>query len=53
MNELDNTYMERIAELARKKGGEQGLEISAVLKVSLTLFLKNIIIKLILIGRRI
>lgn len=33
MNELDNSYMERIAELAKKKGSEHGLEISAVLKV--------------------
>lgn len=32
MNELDNTYMDRIAELARKKGAEQGLEISAIVK---------------------
>lgn len=34
MNELDNSYMERIAELARKKGTDQGLEISAIVKVS-------------------
>jgi hypothetical protein len=34
MNESDNTYMERIAELAQKKGGEQGLEIVATVKVS-------------------
>lgn len=34
MNEGDNTYMERIAELAQKKGQEQGLEIVATLKVN-------------------
>jgi hypothetical protein len=33
MNELDNSYMERVAELARKKGTEHGLEISTDLKV--------------------
>lgn len=33
MNENDNTYMERIAELAQKKGLEQGLEIVATVKV--------------------
>lgn len=35
MNECDNTYMERIAELAQKKGQEQGLEIVANVKVEL------------------
>lgn len=33
MNELDNSYMERVAELAKKKGQEQGLEIVATIKV--------------------
>jgi importin-7 len=33
MNELDNSYMERIAELAKKKGQDQGLEIVATIKV--------------------
>ena len=32
MNELDNSYMERVAELAKKKGQEQGLEIVATIK---------------------
>lgn len=32
MNELDNTYMERVAELAKKKGQEQGLDIVATIK---------------------
>ena len=33
MNELDNSYMERVAELAKKKGQEEGLEITATIKV--------------------
>ncbi|KAL7049000.1 hypothetical protein ACKWTF_003564 [Chironomus riparius] len=32
MNELDNSYMERVAELARQNGVEQGLEITTVVK---------------------
>lgn len=32
MNELDNSYMERVAELAKKKGTEAGLEIVASIK---------------------
>lgn len=32
MNELDNSYMERVAELAKKKGQEQGLDIVATIK---------------------
>lgn len=34
MNELENSYMERIAELAKKKGTDQGLEITAIIKVN-------------------
>lgn len=32
MNELDNSYMERVAELAKKKGTEAGLDIVATIK---------------------
>lgn len=32
MNELDNTYMERVAELAKQKGQDQGLDIVATIK---------------------
>lgn len=33
MNELDNSYMERIAELAKKKGTEQGFDITSIVKL--------------------
>jgi len=32
MNEIGNSYMERVAELTKKKGGEQGLDIVATIK---------------------
>jgi hypothetical protein len=41
MNELDNSYMERVAELARQKGSEQGLEITAVVKVKFICYFRS------------
>lgn len=43
MNDLDNTYMERIAELAKKKGNDQGFDITAIVKVSKIEFSINLI----------
>jgi importin-7 len=40
MDELDNTYMERVAELAKKKGAETGLEISTIVKVGFFLYFR-------------